>query len=202
MLLSFALLPLLRSPSLRGRLVRNQSLHIPLPLPAPDTLHNLIQPHPSLQNIIQPIQRNPATVVRHPLLPPIIRPHFVPSPHPRHAHNANPHLLLFFLPRFAPLLRELGTQDLPCFLPVLVLRAGVLDGNDGGGGDMCKSDCGVRRVDVLPAGAAGAHDVRADVGGGDVVIAIRVVESQFSSPTIVGETGQHEHRSRRRVRAT
>lgn len=76
-----------------------------------------------------------------------------------------------------------------------MLRAAVLDGDDGGGGNVGEADGGVGGVDVLAAGAAGAHDVCADVGGGDVVIAVGIVETEFFT-ALVGEAREDEDRSR------
>lgn len=136
-------------------------------------------------------------MIRNPLLPPIIRPDLIAPPHPRHPNNTHPQRRFLLLPRLSPHLRHLRPQDPPRLLPVLMLRSPVLDADGRGGGDMRQADGGIGGVDMLAAGAAGTHDVGADVGRVDVEIARGVIGAEFRRPGriafLIGEAGEHEH---------
>lgn len=124
-------------------------------------------------------------MIRHPLLPPIIRPDLIPPPHPRNPNDTNPQPRLLFLPSFAPRGRDLGAQDPPGFLPVLVLRPHVLDADGGAGRGVGEADGGIGGVDVLAAGAAGAHDVCSDIGRVDVEVRGWVIGARDGGGSVV-----------------
>lgn len=145
-------------------------------------------------------------MVRHALLAPIVRPDLVAAAHARDAHDADAQPGFLVLARLAPQQGHFRPQHLPRLGAVLVLRARVLDRDHGGGGDVRQPDGRVGGVDVLPAGAARAHHVRAHVRGRDVVVARGVVEGFFAAAAAAfvvaaGEAGQHEHGGGGRVRA-
>ena len=148
------------------------------------------------------MQSDPAAVIRNPLLAPIVRPHFIAATHLRHADDPSSQLGQLFFPRFSPRLRNLRAQNLPGLLAIGVLRPRVLHRDDRVRGDVREPDGRVRGVDVLSAGAAGAHDVGAHVGRVDVVVAGRVFEGGRAE--LVGrvgrEVGQHEDRDGAGVR--
>ena len=121
-------------------------------------------------------------MIRHPRLTEVIRPDLILPPHPRPLiHPTQPHRLppqtyQLRLPLFAPHLRDLRPQQVPRLFAVRVLATRVLHRDDGPRRDVRESDGGVGLVDVLAAGAFGAHGLGADSGGVDIEVALRVVE--------------------------
>ena len=175
--------------------LNHQSLNLLITHPSPHTIHNPLKRLPTGQNPLQITTVHPTPMIRHPPLREIIRPDLILPPRPRHTpHRTPPQPNDLFFPRLASQDRDLRAQEPPRAVAVLMLAALFLDEDDGVGGQVGQADGGLGLVDVLAAGAGGAHGLGFDVGGVEVVVAVGVVDvcAVTAGGGRVRETGQDE----------
>lgn len=184
-------------------LFSDQTKHFLLRHPRSHALHNPVQRAAASHHVIEVPHIEPTTMVTDALLSPIVRSYLVLAPSlPCTSSAAQPSEFLFS--HFAPLLSQARPHESPRLLAILELRSRVLHGNDGIGRQMRKPNSGLRAVHMLPACAAGTHDVDLDVFGIDVVVTLRVVEAFFSHfcTAFSGYRRQYKHTGSRCVGST
>ena len=183
-------------------LIGRQRLQRPFSQPPPYPIHNRIQPRPSRHDPIQIMYRNPAPMIRNPLLPPIISPNLIAPPHPRNPNNTNPQPRHLLLPLLPPRLRQPRPQQRPSLLPIPHLAPRILNRHHRPRRQMRQPHRRIRRIDMLAPSAPSAHHIRPHVFHIDVVITLRIIPPTFPQilPPLCGKTRQHEHAHRARVR--